>query len=141
MEAGNKIPDLLLVEHSPERRVTLTSRLHKPTVIYFWSYNNQMHMENSHKKVAEYSSKYPEFSFMGINLNDDSELWQRHLKKHSFPSGNEYRFDNAREGRRQLVINDLSKTIVVDRYGTILNSHSNLHRATFENELLAYLNQ
>lgn len=141
MEAGNKIPDLLLIQPSPERKVTLSSRLNKPTVIYFWSYNNQMHMENSHKKVAEYSSKYPEFSFLGININEDNELWQRHLKKHPFASANEYRFDNARDGRRQLLINQLSKTIVVDKNGTIVNSHSNLHRATFENELLAYLNQ
>jgi len=141
MEAGNRIPDLLLIQPSPERKVTLSSRLNKPTVIYFWSYNNQMHMENSHKKVKEYAAKYPEFSFLGININEDSELWQRHLKKHPFPSPNEYRFDNARDGRRQLVINELSKTIVVDKNGIILNSHSNLHRATFETELLTYLNQ
>lgn len=141
MEAGNKIPDLLLIQPNPERKVTLSSRLTKPTVIYFWSYNNLMHMENSHKKVAAYAKKYPEFNFLGINLNQDSELWQRHLNKHPFNTINEYRFDNARESRRKLVINDLSKTIVVDKKGIILNSHSNLHRATFENELLAYLNR
>ena len=141
MEAGNKIPDLLLIEPYPERKVTLSSRLTKPTVIYFWSYNNQMHMENSHKKAAEYSTKYPEFNFMGININEDGELWKRHLNKHPFPSTNEYRFNNPRDGRRQLLIDQLGKTFLVDKNGTIINSHSNLHRATFENELLAYLNQ
>lgn len=141
MEAGNKIPDLMLIQPNPERKVTLSSRLTKPTVIYFWSYNNQMHMENSHKKVAEYTKKYPDFNFLGINLDQDSKLWQRHLDKHRFYTINEYRFDKPRESRRKLVINDLSKTIVVDKNGIILNSHSNLHRATFENELLAYLNQ
>lgn len=143
MEAGNRIPDMLLIEPSPERKVTLSSRLNKPTVIYFWSYNNQMHMENSHRKVEELSSKYPEFNFLGINLNRENKIWQRHLEKHAFSGNNtnEYRFDNEREARRKLVINDISKTIVVDKNGIILNSHSNLHRATFENELLAYLNQ
>lgn len=141
MEAGNRIPDLMLIQPNPERKVTLSSRLNKPTVIYFWSFNNQMHMEKSHKKVEEYSKKYPEFNFLGINLNQKSTLWQRHLDKHQFSTLNEYRFDNVRDSRRKLVINDLSKTIVVDKNGIILNSHSNLHRATFENELLAYLNQ
>lgn len=141
MEAGNKIPDLMLIQPDPYRKVTLSSRLNRPTVIYFWSYNNQMHMENSHRKVAEYTKKYPEFNFLGINVNEDSEPWQRHLDKHRFLTLNEYRFDNVRESRRKLVINDLSTTIVVDKNGIILNSHSNLHKATFENELLAYLNQ
>lgn len=141
MEAGNKIPDLLLIEPSPERKVTLSSRLNRPTVIYFWSYNNQMHMENTHKKIEELSSKYPEFNFLGINLDIENEMWQRHLKKHPHNVKNEYRFDNTRTARKKLVIDDISKTIVVDKYGIILNSHSNLHRATFENELLAYLNQ
>lgn len=141
MEAGNRIPDLLLVEPAPERKVTLTSRLNGPTVIYFWSYNNQMHMENSHKKVTQLSARYPELNFIGINLNQESKMWQRHLDKHPHNANNEYRFDNPREARRKLAINDLSKTIVVDKNGVILDSHTNLHRATFENELLAYLNQ
>lgn len=142
MEAGNIIPDLMLVDPSiKNRKVTLTSRINKPTVIYFWSYNNQMHMENSHKKVEELSSKYPEFNFLGINVNTESDMWLRHLKKHAFNPNNEYRFDNSRDARKKLVINDLSKTIVVNKKGRILNSHANLHRATFENELLEYLNQ
>lgn len=141
MEAGNTIPDLMLVEPALNSKVTLSSRINKPTVIYFWSYNNQMHMENSHKKIAELSSKYPEFNFLGINVNRESDMWLRHLKKHDFNPNNEYKFDNVGEARRKLVINDLSKTIVVNKKGVILNSHANLHRATFENELLAYLNQ
>jgi len=141
MEAGNKIPDLLLIEPAPERKVTLTSRLYRPTVIYFWSYNNQMHMENSHKKVEELASKYPELNFLGINVDQETKMWQRHLEKHHHTLKNEYRFDNPRDARRKLVINDLSKTIVVDKSGIILDSHTNLHRATFETELLGYLNQ
>ncbi len=141
MEPGNKIPDLLLIKPSPERKVTLTSRLHGLSVIYFWSYNNQMHMENSRKKVHELSSKYPEFNFIGINLNQKGKLWQRQLDKHPHNLNNEYRFDNFKEARRKLAINDLSKTIIVNKNGVILNSHTNLHKATFEEELLAYLSQ
>ena len=141
MRAGNKIPDLLIIEPNPERKVTLSSRLYKPTVIYFWSYNNQMHMKNSHAKVEKLSSKYPEFNFIGINVNRENKMWKRHLKKHPFNVNNEYRFDNPLKARRELMINDISKTIVLDKEGIILNSHSNLHKATFENELLEYLNQ
>ena len=142
MEAGNIIPDLMLVD-AEQRMVTLSSRIRKPTVLYFWSYNRNYHrhLEESHKKVKDLQSKYPEFNFIGINVNDENDKWLRHIQQHKFNADMEYRFDNARNARVSLVINDLSKTIVLDKNGKILNSHANIHRTDFESELLAYLNQ
>ncbi len=140
MEAGNIIPDLMLVD-SEQRMVTLSSRVRKPTVLYFWSYNRHMHMEESHKKVKDLQSKYPEFNFIGVNVNDENNKWLKYIRQHKFNSSMEYRFGNALEARKSLVINDISKTIVLDKHGKILNSHANIHRTDFENELLAYLNQ
>lgn len=140
MEAGNIIPDLMLID-SEQRMVTLSSRIQKPTVLYFWSYNNHMHLEESHKKAKDLQSKYPEFNFIGINVNDENTKWVKHIKQHKFNAAKEYRFYNARDARVSLVINDLSKTIVLDKKGKILNSHANIHRTDFESELLAYLNQ
>lgn len=140
MEAGNIIPDLMLVD-AEQRMVTLSSRIQKPTVLYFWSYNNHMHLEESHKKAKDLQSKYPEFNFIGVNVNDENDKWVKHIKQHKFNSSMEYRFDDARKARISLVINDLSKTIVLDRKGKILNSHANIHRTDFESELLAYLNK
>ncbi len=140
MEAGNIIPDLMLVD-SGQRMVTLSSRVQKPTVLYFWSYNSHMHMEESHKKARDLQSKYPEFNFIGVNVNDENSKWIKHVRQHKFDSTMEYRFNDVREARRSLVINDISKTIVLDKHGKILNSHANIHRTDFESELLAYLNQ
>lgn len=140
MEAGNIIPDLMLVD-SGQRMVTLSSRVQKPTVLYFWSYNSHMHMEESHKKARDLQSKYPEFNFIGVNVNDENSKWIKHVRQHKFDSTMEYRFNDVREARRSLVINDISKTIVLDKHGRILNSHANIHRTDFESELLAYLNQ
>ncbi|MEP0264380.1 thioredoxin-like domain-containing protein [Dokdonia sp.] len=140
MEAGNIIPDLMLV-NSEQRMVTLSSRVQKPTVLYFWSYNSHMHMEESHKKAKDLQSKYPEFNFIGVNVNDENNKWIKHIRQHEFDPSMEYRFNNARDARKSLVINDISKTIVLDKKGRILNSHANIHRTNFESELLAYLNQ
>ena len=140
MEAGNIIPDLMLVD-AEQRMVTLSSRIQKPTVLYFWSYNYHRHLEESHKKAKDLQSKYPEFNFIGINVNDENSKWVNHLRQHKFNSSMEYRFSNPQTARVSLVINDLSKTIVLDKRGKILNSHANIHRTDFESELLAYLNQ
>ncbi|WP_299682160.1 thioredoxin-like domain-containing protein [uncultured Dokdonia sp.] len=140
METGNVIPDLILVD-SEQRMVTLSSRIRKPTALYFWSYNNHMHLEESHKKAKDLQAKYPEFNFIGINVNNETGKWIKHIKQHKFNPSMEYRFDNAQNARKSLVINNLSKTIVLDKNGKILNSHANIHSIDFESELLAYLNQ
>lgn len=140
MEAGNIIPDLMLID-SQQRMVTLSSRIQKPTVLYFWSYNSHMHMEESHKKAKDLQSKYPEFNFIGVNVDDENNKWIKYVRQHKFDSTMEYRFNETRAAKRSLVINDISKTIVLDKHGRILNSHANIHRTDFESELLAYLNQ
>ncbi len=140
MQAGNTIPDMMLVDQN-SAMVTLSSRITKPTVLYFWSYNSKSRMDNTHRKVTNLKDKYPEFNFIGINMNTEQDKWLQHLAKNNYKGFNEYRFENANEDRKKLVINDLSKTIVLDKNGRILNSHANLHNSRFENDLLAYLNQ
>lgn len=140
MEAGNTIPNVTLVNTNGEP-TALIKCIERPTVFYFWSDQSKGRMFNSHLKVTDLKSKYPEFNFIGITINDDHERWLRTLESNNYTSAVEYRFSNSNEGRKFLVVNDLNKTIVVNSDGTILNSHANLHNANFENDLLAYLNQ
>ena len=140
MQAGNMIPDVMIVGADSGMN-TLSSRITKPTVLYFWSYLRMAHMDNSHAKASELQRKYPEFNFIAINVNTEHNKWMLHLKKNNFDESKEYRLSKPEQARKQLVLNDINKTIVLDKNGTILNSHANLHNSKFENELLAYLNQ
>lgn len=140
MEAGNRIPDVTLVD-TTGKPTSLISHIKRPTVIFFWSDRSKGRMFNSHSKVADLKSKYPEFDFIGITVNDDHKRWVKTIASNKYKSDVEYRFSQPNEGRKSLVVNDLNKTIVVNSDGTILNSHANLHNSNFENDLLAYLNQ
>ena len=98
-------------------------------------------MDNSHAKASELQRKYPEFNFIAINVNTEHNKWTLHLKKNNFNESQEFRLAKPDQAKKQLVLNDINKTIVLDKNGKILNSHANLHNSKFENELLAYLNQ
>ncbi len=140
MQAGNTIPDVMMVD--PEGAMfTLSSRVTKPTVLYFWSYLRMAHMNNSHSKANELQKKYPEFNFIAVNINDEQKKWLLHLQKNEFDYLKEFRLVKPEQAKKKLFLNDLNKTIVVDSDGKILNSHANLRNPKFENELLAYLNQ
>lgn len=140
METGNKIPDVALVDTSGNSG-SLLSYIKRPTVLFFWSDRSKGRMFNSHNKAIDLKSKYPEFDFIGITINDDHKRWLKILASNNYTSQFEYRFLFPNEGRKSLVVNDLNKTIVIKKDGTILNSHANLHNANFENDLLSYLNQ
>ncbi|WP_405212034.1 TlpA family protein disulfide reductase [Dokdonia sp. Asnod2-E02] len=140
MQAGNTIPDVLIVDTNLAMS-TLSSRITKPTVLYFWSYSRKSHMNNSHQKAKDLQRKYPEFNFIAINVNKEQDKWIRHLDNKNYNSLMEYQLAKPALGRKQLVLNDINKTIVLDKKGVILNSHANIHSSKFENELLAYLNQ
>lgn len=140
MQAGNIIPDVIIVD--PEARMnTLSSQISKPTVLYFWSYMRMAHMDNSHAKANDLQRKYPEFNFIAINVNTGHNKWLMHLKKNKFDKLKEYRLAKPEQAKKHLVLNDINKTIVINKNGEILNSHANLHNSNFENDLLAYLNQ
>lgn len=137
MQAGNKVPEILLTNQNGESEILLNT-INKPTVLYFWTYSRLPHMTNIHKRAAELQKKYPEFDFVGINRNTEQKEWLRHINKNNYTS--EYQFTKPEHAIESLVITDQNKTIVLDKNGVILNSHANLHNSDFENDLLAYLN-
>ena len=137
--AGKPIPDQLLID--AEGRInTLTSNINATTVLYFWSYDNQQHMDDSHRKIAELRSKYPEIDFIGINTDDDFERWKKVVEQHHFPASKEFQFKETRKALRALSIYVPHKIIILDKNAHILNSHANLYNVHFESDLLAYLN-
>lgn len=140
MQAGHSIPEVSLV-NAAGVVTTLSEQIKAPTVIYFWSDLSKSRMSNSHLKAADLKSKYPEFDFIGININDDHKRWVHTLNSKKYNPECEFRLSQSNEGLRKLVVSDLNKTIVLDKNGVILNSHANLHHSRFENDLLAYLNQ
>jgi hypothetical protein len=137
--AGNKIPDQLLVD-SEGRINSITANVNATTVLYFWSFNNKQHMDDSHRKIAELRSKYPEIDFLGINTDKDPLRWSNTIKQQNFPVVNEFQFMDTRKALRELSIYVPHKVIIVDKYSRILNSHANLYNVHFETELLEYLN-
>ncbi|RMB57664.1 hypothetical protein EAX61_11165 [Dokdonia sinensis] len=138
--AGTEIPDYMVVD--PEGRITtLKGILTKPTVLFFWSLSNMQQMDHIHLKVKELKSKYPEYNFIGINTSSDTEKWRKVVKQRKFQVNQEFQLKNRAEALRQLSVNNSNKAIIIAGDGKVLNSHANLYSASFENDLLGYLNK
>ncbi len=137
---GNKISNLVLI--STENTIKdLHTIINKPTVFYLWSSKSVSHYKNIHYKVTELNSKYPEYDFIGINIDSNYNDWLQIINKYGYSKGKEYQFENIKKAEKELVIYTVNKAIIVDKKGNIINGSTNLFNTNIEEILLGYLNQ
>jgi hypothetical protein len=142
LKVGNKLPYIEVFDVE-DNELNLRFVINKqPSVIYFWSQANLMHLKECHNKVKELKEKYPEISFIGVNANNDNkELWKKSLIKYNLPEKKEYLFKFPKEANQALAIYPINKVILVNNKGLIENAHTNMFSINFEQELLGVLNQ
>ena len=141
LEPGTKLPKVYVI-NSENRTLELSSIVTKPTIIYFWSYQKKSHFKDSHSKIYELKSKYPDLNFIAINVNNDRhDMWKRSLKQYNFPIEHEYQFIEPSTARKDLVINSINKVMIIDGNGVIADPNANMFSTRFEELLLGLLNK
>ncbi|MEM7186936.1 MAG: thioredoxin-like domain-containing protein [Bacteroidota bacterium] len=137
---GHTIPNVMLL--TTENTVKdLHSVFNGPTVIYFWSNQSIKHYKNIHTRASELTAKYPEFAFIGINIDPHFKKWLKVIKNSGYDDLVEYQFDNFAEAEMKLIIESVNKAMIVDGDGTILNGNTNIFDIAIEDELLGFLNK
>ena len=137
---GNKVPEVALVNKQNET-VAISAIIKRPSVFFFWSLNSSRHYKKIHLRVEELAAKYPEYDFIGLNVDDQFKKWQRLVTHQNFKTGSEYQFDDFNQAEMALLVNSVNRSMVVSAKGKILNANINIFGMKIEQELLNYLNQ
>jgi len=137
---GNEIPNLSLV--TPENTFkTLQGVINNPTVFFLWSSESKSYYKNIHYRVKELNSKFPEYDFIGLNIDSNYKNWINIVNKSEYNKGKEYLFEDLEKAKKSLVYYSMNKAIIVDEKGVIINGSANLFNKNIEETLLGYLNQ
>lgn len=142
LKAGNDFPDIELVDFK-NNNIHIASLIRKPTVLYFWSHKFYNHLQETQRKTKELSIKYPEITFISINVDETGTNFCKDsmLDKRPASCENEFQFKDPKHTRLSLAIYPITKTIILDSKNKIVNSNTNLFNVTFEEELLGLLNR
>ncbi|WP_420379680.1 TlpA family protein disulfide reductase [Gilvibacter sp.] len=140
MIPGNPLPNQMVVTTDNTIK-DLHSLINRPTVLFFWSAGSSNHNKRIHKKAAEMKAKYPEFDFVGISVDQNHDKWLKTMALRTFNEKTEYRFNDAVQAERELVLNSPNKAIIVDARGRIIENNTNIFGSSFEVQLLGYLNR
>lgn len=134
LKVGNKLPE---VEFSNSGNQTISSALFpkKKTVLFFWTENLGSHFVAAHKKVMLLKSKYPDYQFISINLDNDQAEWNNLLSKYNYDGILQLRATQFQELKAKWAITKVHRTIVLNQDGTIKNAFTNLFDLNFEDNL------
>jgi hypothetical protein len=134
LKVGNKLPEVPLID-SNEASVSLSNLTKPNTVFFFWTEKAKSHLEAVHKKVIMLKSKYPQFSFVAININDSKEDWKNTLGKYEFKGITEVHCSDFVTIKNKWAINKIHRTIILDNKGLIKNAFANIFDSQFEENL------
>lgn len=134
LKVGNKLPEVPLID-SNEASVSLSNLTKPNTVFFFWTEKAKSHLEAVHKKVMMLKSKYPQYSFVAININDSKEDWKNTLGKYEFKGITEVHCSDFVTIKNKWAINKIHRTIILDNKGLIKNAFANIFDSQFEENL------
>ena len=141
IETGKRIPNEQLISIDRDT-VSFETMIKKPAFIFFWSNENKSHAKRAQNLASSYIKKFPEFTFMAINVKDDITTWQKTVNRYGFDPMKQYLFVGDYDQLvKDLALSSTLKTFIVNENGIIINAHTNIFSSEFENELLKALNQ
>jgi hypothetical protein len=140
INAGELIPNLALITADNEI-ISLQKINATKAVFFFWNSESVKHYKEIHVRIADLKTKYPEYTFIGINTGSEFEAWKKTVINSGYNQANEYQLKNSTAAKNALFINSANKAMIVDKGGIILEGNSNLFNQNFESLLLGYLNK
>lgn len=135
LQTGKTMPEIELVKLDGSKTSLDSTYQNKTTVYYFWSINQRNHMKNINKRVEELKALYPQFNFIGINVNENHNKWVNNLTAHKLNPDIHYRCADFQEMSKKFVLNSLNKMIIANEDGTIINGFANAYDPKLEMQL------
>jgi peroxiredoxin len=134
LTVGKKLPEVQLIT-AEGKTISSDAIITKNTVLFFWSEKLNTHLLAAHKKVLDFKTKYPNYNFIAINLDDDSDKWKTTLKKYNFGTITELHCSNFEDIKNKWAITKVHRTLVISNNKTIKNGFTNLFDLHFEDDL------
>lgn len=102
------------------------------TVLFFWDSNLQRRFKLSHNRIADLQKNHPDIAFYGISTSGNHNKWVHETTSNNLDPDIEFRAVDFNKLSDLLMINDLSRTFVVDKHGRIINASANLFDPAIE---------
>ncbi|MDG3581895.1 MULTISPECIES: TlpA family protein disulfide reductase [Galbibacter] len=131
LQKGLTLPPIHLINLKGEKVTIDSTSYSKNTVFYFWNLHQRNHQTNVLMRIARLKRDYPNYNYIGINVNENRKEWQQSLASISKLDDtlSQYQTDNIEELLATLVIKSLNKIIIVDKNGKIIEGFGDIYHS------------
>lgn len=140
VSAGNTMPNVAVL-NTDNAVKNLKELINSPTVVYFWTSKSAVQSKTLHNRASELKSKYPEYKFIGVNVDTHFKKWRDIVKRRNYNTEEEFQLENISDAQKNLIIKPMNKAIILDKNAIILDGKTNMFNMNFEELLLGYLNR
>ena len=116
--------------------LTKFSAIQKPevTIYYFWSVNQRELSNLIFDRIAQLKSLFPNVKFVGIDIGQDKTQWRKRISENQWTD--QYHSINFMDLSQKFLINNINKSVIIDRNGRIISAFEDIFSPNLEKILL-----
>ena len=112
---GNDFP-LVYFANQNGSILDITGEKKSKKVLFFWSYDQNSHLNAIHQKILKLKTTYSNYKFYSININDSQSKWIDNIISNDVVNIRSVNFD---EMSKKLIIDNLNKIFFLDEKSKI----------------------
>ena len=115
LSPGNNFP-LVYFANQNGSILDITNEKKSKKVLFFWSYDQNSHLNAIHQKILKLKTTYSNYKFYSININDSQSKWLDNIISNNVVNIRSVNFD---EMSKKLIIDNLNKIFFLDEKSKI----------------------
>ncbi|WP_297702601.1 transaldolase [uncultured Eudoraea sp.] len=126
LQPQKEIPELMVFDSEGNKVSIKDLGKDRKVVFYFWSAPEKRHFTNMIKRIDLLKDKYPEYTFIGLNVRTEHGRWNNMLEVAQLDKSEQFWTENFEKVANTLIIYDANRGIITND-GIIVDAFANVY--------------
>jgi hypothetical protein len=126
LQPQKELPEFLVYDSEGNKVSIKDIGKDRMVVFYFWSAHRKRHFTNMIKRINLLKEKYPDYTFIGLNVRTDHARWNSIVEVSQLDKSEQFWTENFEEVAHTLIVYDSNRSIIVND-GIIVDAFANVY--------------
>ena len=126
LQPKKELPELLVFDSEGNKVSIKDLGKDRKVVFYFWSAPEKRHFTNMIKRINLLKDKYPEYTFIGLNLRTEHARWNNMVEVSQLDKSEQFWTENFEDVAHTLIVYDPNRGIITND-GIIVDAFANVY--------------
>ncbi|WP_019669504.1 TlpA family protein disulfide reductase [Eudoraea adriatica] len=126
LQPQKELPEFLVYDSEGNKVSIKDIGKDRMVVFYFWSAPRKRHFTNMINRINLLKEKYPDYTFIGLNVRTDHARWNNMLEVSQLDKNEQFWTENFEEVAHTLIVYDPNRSIIAND-GIIVDAFANVY--------------